>query len=363
MVWILITAGLFGVAQVLHGRVWPLDAMFSRWDGGWYLSVLRYGYKGGQIYEQTNVAFFPLYPLIAKAVWHGFAIQKMVTAAVSVSVVCFGGALVLFYDLVRRRYSSSIARWATVLLGFNPFGLFFGLVYTESLYLLLSVGVFWLTERRWFWWAAAAAGVATASRPQGVILALMVVARWLWLKRLELSRAGWRTVRVALQALAMGLVGVSGLVVFGVYLQLHNHDALAFAHVQVYWGRIGMSNLWPALWGFAEGVRHHTIASSILFSDLIWYASIAAGLAGGLLLLRQREYWYAAYVALGVFVPLSSGSIEGMDRYVMVLFPIYIAVVVALHEGWERRLAVLASGLAFVAAWLIYLDPRQLFFG
>ncbi len=362
LVWILVTAGLFGLAQWVHGGIWSPAAEFTRWDGAWYLSVVQYGYAGGSIHGQTNIAFFPLYPLLVSVLQHGLFIP-MVAAAVSVSVMCFGGALLLFYDLVRRQYDEHTAQWATLLLAFNPFGLFFAFAYTESLYLLLSVAVFWLLARRGFWWAAVVAGIAAGSRPQGVILALFVVAGWLWQNRAALRRPARRMTSVALQAVALGLVSTGGLALFAAYLQVHNHDALAFVHVQVYWGRVGVSNLWPALWGFAEGVRHHTIPHPILFSDVVWYGAIVAGVAGGALLVWQREYWYAAYVLLGLAIPLASGSIEGMDRYVMVLFPLYVAVARALQLRWERRLALMASVCTFAVFWLIYLDPRQLFFG
>jgi mannosyltransferase PIG-V len=361
LAWIGVTAGLFGLAQWLHGGVWPLGATFTRWDGAWYYSVVQYGYGAGRLHGQSNVAFFPLYPILVTGVQRLLFVPG-ITAAVGVSVVSMGAALVVFYDMVRRRYHESVARWATLLLAFNPFGLFFGFIYTESLYLLLSVAVFWLLERRAWWWAAVVAGLASASRPQGAILALIVVAQWLWSTHRRWWPLDWQGAIPVLKAAGLGLTGISGLVLFAAFLQLHNHDALAFAHVQVYWGRTGVSNLWPAWQAFVATTLHHTINHHILFSDVVWYVAIAVGIAGAGLLLWQREYWFAAYVVLGLVVPLASGSIEGMDRYVMVLFPIYIAVARAL-QNWERRLAVVASGLVFSLFWLIYLDPRQLFFG
>lgn len=355
------SAGLLALAQWLHGGVWPLGATFTRWDGAWYYSIVQDGYGTGSLHGQVNVAFFPLYPLLVTGVQALFRLPGWV-AGVSVSVAAFVAALVLLYNLVARCWGNVVARWSVLLLAFNPFGLFFVFIYTESLYLLLSVAVFWALERRRWWTAAMAAGLASATRPQGLLLGLVVVTWWGWQTREAwrqsfASKLGW-----LMQGISLALVSAAGLLAFAAYLQGHNGDALAFAHVQVYWGRVGVTNLWPSLHEFIRGTLHHTINHAILFSDTVWYGSIVAGLIGGGLLVWQREYWYAAYVFLGVTAPLTSGGIEGMDRYGMVLFPIYIAV-----AGWLGRagrvLAVTASGLAFALFWLIYLDPRQLFFG
>jgi Gpi18-like mannosyltransferase len=360
VVWLLVTAALFGLAQWLHGGAWPPAGQFARWDGAWYLSVATDGYAAGAIHGQANVAFFPLYPLLVAGVRWLFLVPAWV-AGVVVSVASFGAGLVVLYNLARRRYGERTARWATLLAAFNPFALFFGLVYTESLYWLLSVTVFWFIQQRRWWPAAAAAGMVAATRPVGAVLAVMVLAAWSWDRR----RAwGQPSQRLKLTATAAGLVilSLSGLLIFAAYLQINNHDALAFAHVQKYWGRTSFADLFPFTQAFVLGVIHRNIDHRILFSDLVWYAATLAGVAGTALLVKQREYLYASYVALGLLVPLSSGSLEGMDRYVMVMFPIYFALANWLHAR-AMVLRVAAGGLAFALFWLIYLDPRQLFFG
>ena len=52
--------------------IWPLD-IWCRWDSAWYLSIAKNGYvPSGILSEQySNLAFFPLYPYLVRAltVW------------------------------------------------------------------------------------------------------------------------------------------------------------------------------------------------------------------------------------------------------------------------------------------------------
>ena len=347
--------------QVLFNAQWSFFRLFIRWDAGWYGSVAEFGYRPGGIYEQTNVAFFPLYPLLVRAVFR-LTHMSLVAAGLTVSLVCFTVALVVFYDLVARRYGEAVARMSTLLLAFNPFGLFFGLMYTESLFLLLSVLTFWLIDRRWWWWAAVAAAAGSATRSVGVALAAIVVASWMVEHRdLVLAKAKRRWLGYGLTVLGLGAISVSGLLLFSLYLWQHNHDFLGYVHAVRYWGRTGVSNLWPQLHGAVHELLHHP-PYAVVFEYLVWYGSLGAGLVGLGLLLWQRDWWLAIFVAMGLAAPLLSGTVGSINRYTMVLFPLYIGFTRALKER-ERILAVVASGLLFVGFWLIYVSPRQLFFG
>jgi mannosyltransferase PIG-V len=339
----------------------PLQgSLFERWDAGWYETIVNHGYDINPVHHQTNVVFFPLYPLLVRLV--GFAIPAPAwTVGVGVSLASFVAALGLFYDFVARRYDELTARWATVLLAFNPLGLFFGLVYTESLFLLLSVAVFWLLERRAWWWAAVVAGLAGGTRVVGLALGFIVVARWCWEQR-----AAWRRPWMVGQAAALTAISLSGLGLFALYLQLHNHDALMFIHGQRYWGRTGPSHLLTELEDnyrqLCYNFGHYPVTGWLtrLNAFAVWYAAALAGAIGLWLLVRQREYWFAVYVALGIVLPLASGTVGSMDRYVMVLFPLYIAVARA-WQGRARWIVAAVSVTLWAAFWLLYFGQRMFF--
>jgi len=68
------------------------------------------------------------------------------------------------------RLGESLADNTVTLIAFCPTAFFFSAVYTEGLYLLLSVGCILLARRGRWLWAGVLGGLAAASRNSGVVL-------------------------------------------------------------------------------------------------------------------------------------------------------------------------------------------------
>jgi hypothetical protein len=152
---------------------WGFD-LWARWDGGWFVHIARHGYTD----EHTTTAFFPAYPLLVRAL--GWVIGgHVVVAGVLVSLAACAVAFVLLHELARDLVGEQAAARTLVYLAVFPTAFFLGAVYSESLYLLLSVGAFLASSRGRWPAAGAAAGLAILTRPSGVMLlpALALLAR------------------------------------------------------------------------------------------------------------------------------------------------------------------------------------------
>ena len=93
-------------------------------------------------------------------------------AAYAVSAVSFVVALMLLYRLVELELGERYARPVLALVAFWPASFFFSAPYSESLFLALSVGVFYAARTDRFGLAAALCAGATATRPTGLVLLL-----------------------------------------------------------------------------------------------------------------------------------------------------------------------------------------------
>ncbi len=97
--------------------------------------------------------FFPLYPLLMR--WGGAALGgHPLLAGLIVSLAAFAGALVLLYRLARLELGEDYAWRVVLLISTFPYALYFSAVYTESLFLLLSVGAFYAMRRGPAGWVA-----------------------------------------------------------------------------------------------------------------------------------------------------------------------------------------------------------------
>ncbi|HEY9846106.1 MAG TPA: mannosyltransferase family protein, partial [Candidatus Caenarcaniphilales bacterium] len=106
-------------------------SLFSHWDGAWYRTIATsgYGYTDG---KYSNIAFFPLFPLLTRGVMLlGFPFE---VAGTLVNNLAFLGALLILYRWVQERHGTRTAKWATAVLAWCPYSLFATVTYTEGLF-------------------------------------------------------------------------------------------------------------------------------------------------------------------------------------------------------------------------------------
>lgn len=327
--------------------------VWSHWDGEHYVSLALEGYLRGE--GQVSPAFFPAYSLLVRSSTELFG-GPLTAAAVSVwgVLVSLGAllfALYFVYRIAEDGWGEAVARRTVLALAFFPTAFFLGAVYTESLFLAFSAGAVWAARvRRDLLLAAALAALAGATRNVGVFLILPLVHEWL-------RHAGEYRWRVAY----LGLIP-AGLVAYMGYLWWRFGEPLLFYTDQTQWGREAtgpLASLTGAFTEAFEALRFLTRPGSFPVdlesaADYLASANDAINLAFLTLALalfayglspRVRLPWgLAGYAALAAFLPALFGSVQsplmGFPRYVLVVFPLFIA------------LGMLLKNRALLAAWL-----------
>jgi hypothetical protein len=215
-----------GAARSIFER--SAERAMSGMDGRWYARLLRSGYDQ-PYHRELHPAFFPLYPLVGRAV-AGATGGNAEESLIVVSHACLLVSFVLLGVYAAGRGLSEVeARWTVVAFALLPPGFFFRMAYSEALFLLLLLTAMLavLAGKRPLL-VAFIAGLATATRPVGVAM-LPVVALYAW------RRETASLLRRALAAALLTGVGGLGLLAYMAYLQASLSDALAFAHAQRGW--------------------------------------------------------------------------------------------------------------------------------
>jgi hypothetical protein len=320
-----------------------LVAPISRWDSIHLEAIALHGYA-----TKSNTAFFPLYPLLSRAV--GEVTGSLLVGGALVSLVSFFAGLVIVHRLAELELGAAAARRTVWLLAFFPAALFFSAFYTEALFLALTAGAVYLARSGRFGWACALGALAAATRNTGVLVAVPIAL--LYLQQRER--------RVGRDALWLLLVP-AGLVAFSVYQWARFGDPLATWHVQTFWSRgfhgpfsavwYAIPKTWQATYELFTG-SHDTFESPI--------AKLALGGALGLAvvsvvgLFRRLPVAYGAYVVVALLAPLSSPwpahPLMSLPRFLAVLFPIHMWL--ALHTAPPRRFAVVLVGSGAMLAVL-----------
>ncbi len=376
-----------GLVDHLGGGRDLLAAPFARWDSVWFLTIARDGYGSG---AQT-AAFFPLYPLLVAAV--GALGPGLLVGGVAVSVICLFVALRLLWRLTELELG---ARWpaapglAVLAAALGPMSFFLTAVYSESLYLALSLGAF-LAARQGRWARAGALGaLAAATRSQGLLLLGALGLLFVEQRRGVPLRVGRRPPGASVGAGPRGPRGVGavglprprrrdaawllaiplGAVAFAGWLWLAGVDPLAPLRAQQAWYRhftgplAGIADGARAAWAGVEQLASgptRTVYFTAAGGDPLVAAVHNLTLFGFLLAAaipvigawRRLPLAYGAYataaVLLAVSYPVTPQPLMSLPRFLVVLFPLPMVVGAWLadHPRWRHPgLGASAGGLA-----------------
>ncbi len=150
---------------------------WANFDGEHYLRIAKFGYQ--TVAGQSEYAFFPLFPLLIKALGTIFLGDYYLAAHVIVSLAFLGFVyyLVEWTKLFRQR------PWSVLLpeLLF-PGAIFLVSIYTEPVFLFLTILIFLATEKRQWGRAAVLTALATATRINGIFLVAFLLLKMLQLK-------------------------------------------------------------------------------------------------------------------------------------------------------------------------------------
>jgi hypothetical protein len=274
--------------------------------------------------RQSDPAFFPLYPLLLRAV-HGLGIDYQ-TAGLILSNLALLAALVAFHALTRELLGEDLARRSTIYLAIFPLGYVFSMAYPESL-VLAAVALTGLAATRGQWTLAAASGAAAAlARPEGLFVALPVLAL-VWQRRSALSPLARG------RALGAAIAPVAAIAAFSAYLASVLHDPLAWSRAEHAWGR-QFSPL---------GLVHAFATLPHVLSANPWLARDLLALVVYLVLLRAARRsgtpvaWLLAGLAILV-LPTFSGSFNSIGRFGLLAPALFWGLASVARDAQRDRL-------------------------
>ncbi|HZU21008.1 MAG TPA: glycosyltransferase [Gaiellaceae bacterium] len=326
---------VLGAAALAAGGS-PLRTLHA-WDGRWYGMVARHGYFLLPGY-QSDAAFFPLYPVVLRALGH-LGLSTTVAGPL-VSNTSFLLALLVFYELARTWFAAADARRAAIYAAYFPLGFVFSMVYPEALSLLVLAGAGLAAARCRWKTAAVLAALGALGRPEAAFLVLpfaaAVVRRWRGL--------GTRARTEALAAIGAAPAALAGLMAYDAHTL---HDPVAFSAAQLAWGRrfsaTGVLRAWHELSVAAQ--RHNPW----LYRDA---AFLVVYLVFLVLARRLRVPWpWIAAATLTLVLPLESGSVTSVARFGLLCPPVYCGLAyLGRRPGVDVALRVSCASLLAAGA-------------
>ncbi len=394
-----------GVTRGLGSLGGLLAAPAARWDAAWYLVIAHYGYRPDLgAFTSSRTAFFPLYPLglgaIARLGLPPIAAGVLLSvAALALALYCLHRLTTLELARAGAASSADVARLTVLVTAFAPMAFFFSAVYSESLYLALSVGLF-LCARRGRWvWVGVLGALATATNGAGIVLLAPAAMLYLYGPREDRapdfrpprerstplpatpprivpryieavrSRVGGPRYKLRRDFLWLGLVP-AGVGLYMAYLALSGGEALMPFHAQDVWGRRfagpylgvwdGVKAAFAGVRQLLSGQRAHVYFTAAGGSPdivaghnlmLLAFLGAAVPMVVGVWRMLPRAYgvYVIAALALPLSYPVASQPLMSLPRFLVVLFPLSIWLGAWLAAHPRARVPVLVGSGVLMA--------------
>jgi len=320
-----------------------------------------------------------------------FIFNNYLLTAQIISHLCTLGLVFLSYNLVKKKYSATTAKWILLGLACFPASFYLVSVYTESLFLLLLLLCYWFWQKK-AWWPLGLALIAlTATRITGIILIPCLMIAHL----IQTSQGKWQTLRQkAKQAkfwhpiLALA-TGSLGLIFYMTYLGVNFQQPLLFFQVQDQFGASRQTTLvlWPqVVWRYSRSLISLAQEGQLLnWKGFIYLQEFLLSCLAFLILLWQfltLKIWVPIYqklqltklanqaksvlplevvlFGLGAYLlPTLTGNFSSMPRYLLLCPALFIGFGLLKSRSLKIILLVISSAiltinlLLFTQGWWV----------
>lgn len=338
-------------AGFIVNKLSPTFLSFANFDGEHYLSISILGYNA------LENAFFPLYPLmihIFPKIVGGDFISLTISSIVSglfISNLFFLLALVMLYELIILTHSRKVALMTILLLLSFPTAFYFGSLYNESLFLFFAVCSFYFYKKENYFLSGIFGFFSTLTRVFGILIFLALVIDLL-LKRKFRKSFIW-----------LFLIPL-GLVFYMIYLWYSVGDPIAFYNLQTVVGEQHQKGiiLLPQVF-----IRYLNILFDLDHQNPIFqtiYLEVFIGVLFFILpfygYLKKTGIVFFVYALFGFLLTTIQGSFSSLPRYVLVLFPSFLAFVLFFKSDNPKNKNTIYLDVLFIAI-IILLSIYQIF--
>jgi Gpi18-like mannosyltransferase len=312
------------------------NTIHAQWDSFWVLDIVQNGYYLRGEGEISNVVFFPLYPIVVKAL--SFIINDNILSGWLISVFSLLLAMIFLVKLVKEFYKDINSIEVLFFLLLFPTAYFFNTFYTESLFLFLSIATIYYAKKQNIKLVIIFGFLAALTRITGILLVIPII--WYLFEQNKFNFEKIFTFK-SLYILAIPF----GTFLFFLFHYMYFDDFLLFFKSESLWGR-----------AFEINKEHflvsNVVATTNLLLDCIF---VIFSFIITFFIWKKIDKGMAMYVLATILVALSTGTLMSIGRYTLVLFPIYIFAA-SIKNLYIKFTMLFCSGLLFALYTILFVN-------
>jgi len=333
-----------------------LISPWANFDGVYYLLIAADGYT-------VNAGFFPLFPLsvyLTTSIFGDvlpFDPNQYFTALLLVSLF-FLLSLVAMYKLIKLDYKSEIAIRTIIFMLIFPTSFFFASIYSESLFLLLSLSSLYFARKKMWVLSSVCGGLLTATRLVGIAIIPVLIYEFLKSDPPSLKLRGAK--KNLLKNIKQFLVRIWPLFLIPIGLLIYMSFNLqkwgsAFYFIQAQADLQNERTVDGIILIPQTIFRYFKILTTVSSNQFEWWIALLEISVFVFIVVMLYIAWkkkvrlsYILFAAIAFLIPISTGTFTGLPRYSLILFPVFIALSLMKNKTIKIAYSISAAILLFV---------------
>ncbi len=351
LIWAIYAIAIIILFSIGNSKYLTIPQALTQWDGQHYNTIAYSGYEAFPCPENNslicgNVGWFPFYPMVGRIVGTvlsffgaGFRWALPVT-----SLLSLWGALLLLFSMVEKRYDLRTAIYSITAMLLFPSSFYFATAFPYSLFLLLSLLVFYFLERKYYLLSSIPAGLLSITYPSGIVIALPIL--WVLLsERKNLTNKNRLSLLISFMSTGFSLLMYSlyNSWRFGdFFLYLHFQQKPYYAHDAAF----PMVTIFKSLATFQFGHPVYIMLVFIILAVILFYNK------------KTLVSWQIFMFGILLFTP-TAGTTDCYYRHIVAAFPLFVMIGNSLNS-WRRYLLPIYAIASIVLMWFVYLNNFKL---
>lgn len=318
----------------------PLFWVWANFDGYHYLSIAAQGYQQLMQIQRFEFAFFPLYPLTI-ALLHNLTQIPHLYLGITISLVSLLLAMIVIYKIALLDFNKNVALLSLILLSIFPLSFYYHSVYTDSLFLLLTTTSFYFARKGNWYLSGTFGALATFDRLSGLSLIPALALEWCLQNRHLVNQKVKFIMTFLKKGMVALLLSVSGFLAYCYYLQTNFGDWLLFQKSMKAWNQDNFVFPLQVLYRYLKifysvnpNLYEYWIAvleltSFLFYMFLTFYV------------LKKIRVSYGIFMLILLSLVTFTGTLWGGPRYVLHLFPAFIAIALLISKNKALKISTI----------------------
>ncbi len=300
-----------------------------------YLNIAENGYVSeGE--DVKDIVFYPLYPLLISILT--FITKNAFVSGTIISNICLGFSACFLYRLTRKELNEEKALDGVVAYILYPFGIFLISVFTESLFIMLSLMCLFFTKEKKWGIAGICGFLATLSKSQGIALFVPMIYEII-LDIKANHKFGFTYLSALLVPFGTGCYLLINKIVQGDYFSFIAHEEAAPWYNKANWISANLTQQ------YNMALDYEGLSLIIYWVQIFLFFACMLFLFYGLH--KKISPSIIAYGGAYLFLSYMHGWLISGPRYVMSCVPLYI-IYASIDNKYAKRAIMVACAVLMI---------------